>query len=166
MEQRRLVSAQRKLKQGVFEISDSDELMGNLASLLAEKKMKCDSLEFGMLASLVRKVTKKVKKGEKNYVGKKERQYFNIASKEGLIEFFTGLRLDRDPGLSVSVMGHEITREKETKLIKRGPKREEERVKSSSYAVGKQSHANAERKLDAAMLKQFNLEHPCAPQWE
>ena len=40
MEQRRLVSAQRKLKQGVFEISDSDELMGNLASLLAEKKMK------------------------------------------------------------------------------------------------------------------------------
>ena len=119
-----------------------------------------------MLASLVRKVMKKVKKGEKNYGGKKERQYFNIASKEGLIEFFTGLRLDRDPGLSASVMGREMTGKNETKREKPGAKREEEGVKSSSKGVGKQSHANAERKLDAAMLKQFNLEHPCAPQWE
>ena len=58
-----------------------------------------------MIASLVRKVNKNLKKGERNLVGKSERRYFNVASKEGLIEFFTGIRLDQDQELRGSVAG-------------------------------------------------------------
>ena len=87
-------------------MSDSNELIGNLASLLATKKLRGESLEFGMLASLVRKVTNRVKQGEQNQVGKKERSYLSVVSKEGLVEYFTGIRLDKEPELSVSVLGH------------------------------------------------------------
>ena len=58
------MAAQKKIKQGVYEIQDSNELMENLASLLAKKKMKGDSLEFGLIAALVRKVMNKLKKGD------------------------------------------------------------------------------------------------------
>lgn len=61
-----------------------------------------------MVASLVRKVAKKVKKGENNEVGKKERSFFDVVSKEGLIEFFTGIRLDKDLELSALIMGHQM----------------------------------------------------------
>ena len=44
--------------------------MENLASLLANKKMKGDSLEFGLIVALVRKVMNKLKKGDKNLVGR------------------------------------------------------------------------------------------------
>ena len=69
-EEKALLAAQKKIKQGVYEIQDSNELMENLASLLANKKMKGDSLEFGLIVALVRKVMNKLKKGDKNLVGR------------------------------------------------------------------------------------------------
>ena len=153
----------------MFEIPDSTDLMENMATLLAQKKLRSDSLEFGMVSSLVRKVMKKLKKGDKNLVGKTERRYFKVASKEGLIEFFTGIRLDQDEELRSSVLGHEG----KTKVQQPAqPKEKASIAKSSevdiysiqsSYQFPVESHMNAEPKLNAAMLRQFNRDHHPLP---
>lgn len=122
---RQLISAQKKLRQGEYELPDSAELMDSLASLLATKKLRCDSLEFGLIAAMIRKVVKK-SKNDKNYeLGKKESRYLKVVSKQGLVEYFTGLRLDRDHELSAAVLGHKLsqTEEPDFKHGKRRPKK-------------------------------------------
>ena len=87
-----------------------------------------------------------------------------MASKEGLIEYFTGIRLDHDEELKSSVLGFKS----EPEQVKQGrgapsvPKSSDRLSIPSSFQVPPpvQSHANAEIKLNAAMLRQFNLDHP------
>lgn len=43
--------------------------------------------------------------GEKVALGKREKRYLEVASKEGLIEFFTGIRLSSDRELQGAVFG-------------------------------------------------------------
>lgn len=87
-------------------------------------------------------------------LGKREKRFLDVASKEGLIEFFTGIRLRSDRELHGAVFGENWYSE------------------VSGWSAPQQSEnwktvapANAEIGLTAAMLKQFNKDHPLKSPW-
>ena len=49
-----------------------------------------------LLAAIVRRVKQNKRLGEKVSLGKREKRYLEVASKEGLIEFFSGMRVTED----------------------------------------------------------------------
>lgn len=67
--------------------------------------MDPSSIEFGLLCGIVRRVKETIKFGDKVALGKREKQYLDVASKQGLIEFFTGIRLTSDRELQGAVFG-------------------------------------------------------------
>ena len=59
---RQLKAAREKLQGQEHEIEDCKALIENITSLLAKKKLKTDSSEFGLIMALI----KRVKRGEEH----------------------------------------------------------------------------------------------------
>ena len=90
-----LKRARSAIQKEKYEIKDCEQLMENLASLLASKKMQGDSVEFGLIHALVSKVMRR-KKGSKGGRHKHTPaivDFFKSSRKEELVGFYQGAPL-------------------------------------------------------------------------
>lgn len=109
------------------------------------------SIEFMLLAAIVRRVKEKITFGQKVELTKLESRFLKKASKEKLIEFFSGVRVKADRELRYAILGENMSAHDSGVSGS---------VNSLSIPI-----ANAEVGLNASMLRQFNKDHPLKSIW-